>query len=313
MTTTTKAKRKRVRRRLLIASAVIAGSFVAVYVAAEIDMARERAARRYLGDQLYTEIRGGGDPIVFLAGLQGSTKYWGDAFDGLAGEHRLIFVDALGFGRSPWPRHLQYTLEDQLAALRRTLVAKGATANVTFVAHSFGTIIAAAYAARFPSEVLRVVLLGTPIFANEGEARERIRNMTRLGALFSFNRTLANLACMTMCATRPLLRHVLPVLRRDLDPGVVADSVLHDLPAVDGAVNRILLKERIQDSLRRIGSKAVLVHGHNDSVTPIAAARVAARAAGATLIEVPGDHHQYFSGGIDTIRAAIETVRRRTS
>ena len=307
------AKRHRLRRRLVLASAAIAGTFVAVYVAAELDMARERAARRPLGDQLYTEIRGSGDPIVFLAGLQGSTKYWGNAFDPLAGEHRLIFVDALGFGRSPWPRHIDYTLDDQLAALRRTLVTKGATEDVTLVAHSFGTIIAAAYAARFPSEVSRVVLLGTPIFANERQARERIRNMTRLGALFTFNRTLAHLSCMTMCATRPLLRRVLPALRRDLDPDVVADSVLHDLPAVDGAVNRILLKERVQDSLQRIGANAVLVHGRDDTVTPIEAARAAAAAAGATLIAVPGDHHQYFSGGIDTIRTAIEAARRRTS
>ena len=70
MTTTPKAKRKRVRRRLVIASAVIAGTFAGIYVAAEMDMARERAARHYLGDQLYTEIRGSGDSVVFLAGLQ---------------------------------------------------------------------------------------------------------------------------------------------------------------------------------------------------------------------------------------------------
>lgn len=305
--TTPKATRKRLRRRLLIASVVIAGTYAGVYIAAEIDMARERAARRYLGDQLYTEIRGSGDPVVFLAGLQGSTKYWGNAFDGLASEHRLIFVDALGFGRSPWPRNIAYTLDDQVAALRRTLQAKGATKNVTFVAHSFGTIIAAAYAARFPDEVSRVVLLGTPIFADEQQARERIRNMTTLGALFTFNKTLANVSCMTMCAFRPLLRRVLPVMRRDLDPAVVADSVLHDLPAVDGAVNRILLKERVQDSLRRIGPKSVLILGRADAVTPIEDARRLAAETGATLIEVDGNHHHYFAGrGIDTIHRAID-------
>lgn len=300
-----KPKRARVRRRLLLASVVIAGSVVAVYVAAEIDMARERRARGYLGDQLYTEIRGTGDPVVFIAGLQGSTKYWGTAFDGLGSEHRLIFVDALGFGRSPWPREIDYTLDDQVAWLRRTLVARGAMRNVTFVAHSFGTIIAAAYAARFPEDVLKVVLLGTPIFANEQQARERIRNMTRLGALFTFNKTLANLTCMTMCAFRPVLRRVLPVLRPGLDPAVVADSVLHDLPAVEGSVNRILLQENVQGSLRRIGPRAVLIHGRNDAVTPIEDARRVAAATGATLIEVSGNHQQYFDGGVETIHRAI--------
>ena len=306
MTATPKVKRKRLRRRLLITSAIIAGTFVGIYAAAEMDMARERAARRYLGDQLYTEIRGSGDPVVFLAGLQGSTKYWGNAFDALANERRLIFVDALGFGRSPWPRHIAYTLDDQVSALRRTLRTKGATSNVTFVAHSFGTIIAAAYAARYPGEVSRVVLLGTPIFADGRQARERIRNMTALGAIFTFNKTLANLSCMTMCAFRPLLRRVLPMMRPGFDPDVVADSVLHDLPAVDGAVNRILLEERVQDSLRRIGAKAVLLHGRTDAVTPIEDAWRVAKETGATLIEVDGDHHQYFVHGIDSIHQAIE-------
>ena len=295
----------RLKRRLLMASAVIAGTFGAVWAAAELDMARERAARKYLGDQLYTEIRGSGDSVVFLAGLQGTTRYWGDTFDILGSEHRLIFVDALGFGRSPWPRYSDYGLEVQLSALRRTLVANGATANVTIVAHSFGTIIAAAYAARFPGDVSRVVLLGTPIFANEQQARKRIRNMTRLGALFTFNKTLANLTCMNMCAFRPLLRRVLPRLRPDLNPAVVADSVLHDLPSVDGSVNRILLKEKVEDSLRRIGAKAVLIHGRHDDVTPIEDARRVCAETGATLIEVPGDHQQYFQNGAQIIRRAI--------
>jgi len=80
MTAPPKRKQKRVRRPLVIASAVITGTVVAVYVAAEMDMARERAARRYLGDQLYTEIHGTGGPVVFLAGLQGSTRYWGQTW-----------------------------------------------------------------------------------------------------------------------------------------------------------------------------------------------------------------------------------------
>ncbi len=313
MTAPPPPKRRRIGRTLLIASAVIAGSVVAVYIAAERDMSRERAAREYLGDQLYTEIRGTGDPVVFIAGLQGSTRYWGSAFDGLGSEHQLIFVDVLGFGRSPWPRDSLYTLDDQVAALRSTLVAKGATTNVTIVAHSFGTIIAAAYADRFPREVPRIVLLGTPIFANEQQARDRIRNMTKLGALFTFNKTLANLTCMTMCAFRPVLRRVLPLLRPNLDPEVVADSVLHDLPAVEGSVDHILLKERAHEFLRRVGSRAVLIHGRADAVTPIEDVRQLAAETGATLIEVPGNHQQYFIDGIGTIHRAIMATEPRTN
>lgn len=300
---------RRIRRRLLLTGAIFAGGAVAVYLAAEFNMARERAARQYLGDLLYTETRGEGDPIVFIPGLQASTRFWGTAFDELAREHRLIFLDSLGFGRSPWPEDLAYDLDDQLTALRRTLVAKQATQRVTIVAHSFGTILAANYAERYPSEVEKIVLLGAPVYANEQEARERIKEMSSLAALFTFNETLANIACMSMCAFRPLLRRGLPPLRPELDPAVVADSVLHDLPAVDGAVNRILLRIPIEEALRVVGEKTVLVHGANDTVTPLANVRDLAARTGARVVEVEGNHHQYFTGGIDTIHAAIHSQR----
>lgn len=78
-------------------------------------------------------------------------------------------MDALGFGHSPWPE-ADYTLEDHLGALRRTLVAAGATRRVTLVGHSAGAILAAWYAARYPEEVERLYLLGTPVFRDRREA-----------------------------------------------------------------------------------------------------------------------------------------------
>lgn len=99
---------------------------------AGVRVRRLRAERARLGNLLHTEIRGQGDPVVFLAGLPATTHFWQGAFDSLA-KTRLIFVDALGFGRSPLP-DVEYTLADHLGALRRTLIAQGATRRVTFVA-----------------------------------------------------------------------------------------------------------------------------------------------------------------------------------
>src|SRR6266849_9180689 len=158
---TQRKMRKRVGRWAL-AVAIAVGLVVVIPIAAYREMGKERKARRYLGDRLYTEMRGSGAPVVFIAGLQGSTRYWANTFDDLQATHRLVFVDSLGFARSPWPQDSRYTLDDQVAALRRTLVAVGVTRQVTIVAHSFGTVIAAAYASRYPNDVIRVVLLGTP-------------------------------------------------------------------------------------------------------------------------------------------------------
>jgi pimeloyl-ACP methyl ester carboxylesterase len=295
------------QRRAAIAAGLFGVLFVAIPIAANLDMARERRARRYLGDRLYTEIRGSGDPIVFLAGLQGSTRYWGTAFDDLAASHRLIFVDALGFGRSPWPKSPP-TLDDHLAWLHRTLDDAGATRNVTIVAHSFGAVLAAHYAQRYPAEVRRVVLLGTPSFANESEGRQRIRQMSFLAAAFTFNRTLAVAGCTTMCAFRPLLRRTLPLLRRDMPSEVVSDSVLHDLPAVDGAVFEVLLKHPIATPLGDIGPRTVLIHGRRDPVTTLATIEQLSRETGAQLVIVPGDHHHYLDD-INVIKKQIKVER----
>ena len=293
------------QRRAAIAVGLFGVFLIAIPIAAKLDMARERRARRYLGDRLYTEIRGSGDePIVFLAGLQGSTRYWGTAFDDLGATHRLVFVDALGFGRSPWPES-PTTLDDHLTWLHRTLEHAGATRNVTIVAHSFGTVLAAHYAQRYPAEVRRIVLLGTPSFANESEGRRRIRQMSFLSAAFTLNRPLAVAGCTTMCAFRPLLRRTLPLLRRDIPSEVVSDSVLHDLPAVDGAVFEVLLKHPIATPLAEIGPRTVLIHGRRDPVTPVCCIEQLALETGARLVIVPGDHHHYLDDA-DVIKQQVE-------
>ncbi|MEO8218665.1 MAG: alpha/beta fold hydrolase [Acidobacteriota bacterium] len=294
--------------RILVWTAGAIGVLSAsVYMAAIQNMNRERRARHYLGDRLYTEECGSGDPIVFLTGLQGSTRYWADDFDSLASSHRLIFVDELGFGRSPWPADSEFTLDDQLGALRRTLVGLGATRDVTFVAHSFGTVLAAYYAARFPLEVKRLVLLGAPVFDSEAEARWRIRGMGALAAVFTFNRPLALVSCTLMCAFRPLLQRVLPRLAPDRRPEVVADSVLHDLGSVDGSVE-ILLHHPIRQPILALGSRVTFIHGDRDNVTALTKVQALARSSGARLVPVESDHSNYTSRARKVI---VEEVIRK--
>jgi pimeloyl-ACP methyl ester carboxylesterase len=282
----------------------LAGGIAAVEIAARLNVRHEQAKRRDLGGRLFMRLLGEGNPVVFIPGFQGSTEFWQHAFDCLASRHRLIFVDPLGFGRSPWPDQPP-TLEDHLGALRETLVAEGATRRVTLVAHSFGTVLAACYAERYTEEVDRLLLLGAPVFENETDARRRLREISPIAALFSLNRLLAREACMLMCALRPLLEAVLPRLKPDLPQGVVHDAVLHDWPAADGSL-RILLTRPLSEPLRRIGSKATFIHGKADGVTPLARIRKLAEATGAAVIETSDVHLSYVSRNASVIRHEIE-------
>jgi pimeloyl-ACP methyl ester carboxylesterase len=280
-------------RTFLRLAAAATTAVTAVELLARWNIRREQQARAWLGDRLFTHVVGSnGDPIVVIAGLQGSTRYWKGAFDELATTHRVIYVDLLGFGRSPWP-DVEYTLEDHLAALRRTLAALHATRNVTIIAHSFGAVVAAYYAARYVDEIQCLVLAGAPVFDSEAEAQRRIWEMSPLAAMFSLQPILARETCMLMCGLRPLFRHAAPRIRPDLPAAVAEDAVMHSWPSIRGAIRNILLRKPIAAPLRVVGSKSVFLHGTRDTVTPVDRIEALAREVGAKVVLVDGDHHGY--------------------
>lgn len=277
-----------------------------VEVVAAIRVRRLRAERAHLGDRLYTEIRGKGPPVVFLAGLPATTHFWQGSFDSLGQTQRLIFVDTLGFGRSPLP-DVEYTLEDHLSALRRTLVAEGATRRVTFVAHSFGTLLAAYYAARYPDEVERLWLLGTPVFADEQEARAHISEMSSMGGIFTLNPILAREACKLHEATvSPALARIVPLFLPDTPPEIAREGLLHTWQSFDGTLRNIVLTKPIATPLAHIGSKVTFVHGRADHITPVARVRALAAETGARVIETDDDHVSYLSQSAGRVLAAVE-------
>ncbi len=265
-----------------------------------------RAARAYLGDRLYTEIRGQGPPVVFLAGLPSTTHFWQGAFDPLAQTHRLIFVDALGFGRSPLP-DVEYKLEDHLNALRRTLVAQGAMRRVTFVAHSFGTLLAAYYAARHPDEVEHLFLLGAPVFDDEREAREHVREMSSMAGVFTLNPILAREACKLHEATlSPALARIVPLFMPDTPPDVAREGLLHTWQSFNGTLRNVVLTKPIAVPLESIGPKVTFVHGRADHITSLERIGALAAATGAQVIEPGDDHLSYPSRRAGRIRAEME-------
>ena len=291
-------------------SALAFGAGVAtIEVIAAIRVNHLRAERAELGDRLYMEVRGQGPPVVFLAGLPATTRFWGAAFDPLAKSHRLIFVDALGFGRSPLPK-VDYTLEDHLAALRRTLVATGATRRVTFIAHSFGTLLAAYYAARYPDEVERLVLLGTPVFDGEREAREHIREMSSMSGLFTLNPILAREACKLHEATMsPALARIVPLFLPDAPPEVAREGLLHTWRSFHGTLQNVVLKKPIAIPLAHLGPKVTFVHGRADKITPLSRIEALSQTIGAQVLVTGDDHLSYPARSAGMVLALVERER----
>lgn len=101
-----------------------------------------------------------GDPVVFLHGGPGEGSQTFAHFAGPALERtlRMVYLDQRGSGRSDRPQNPKaYSialLVDDIEALRRHL----AVSRIALIGHSFGTILALEYAAKYPLHVSRVVL-----------------------------------------------------------------------------------------------------------------------------------------------------------
>ena len=307
MSRPTQSRPPKVSRAKRLLAAAMAAVTLPLLACSTVQLSRARAERRYLGDTLFVERSGTGPPVVLLAGLMGSTRYWQRAhFATVAGRHSLLFIDELGFGHSPWPDS-DYTLEDHLSALRRTLVREGATSHVTFVAHSFGAILAANCAARYPHDVDHLYLLGAPVFRDATEAGRQMAGMSSVARLFSRSRWLAWGACMLQDALNPLARRLAPALARDVPPEVAQDSTLHFWGSLDGTVRNVILSRPIEEPLARIGGKVTFVHGQGDLVTPLSRVREVARRFGAQLIVVPGNHGDYVGSGTNAVIQRLAT------
>jgi pimeloyl-ACP methyl ester carboxylesterase len=108
-------------------------------------------------------LRGGsGTPVVLLHGFPQTSAEWRPQLDALARKHTVMAVDLRGTGNSGVPATGYDTM--QLAKDVHALLAKlGLNAGIQVVAHDIGVWIAYPYAAMWPAEIRRMVVMEGPI------------------------------------------------------------------------------------------------------------------------------------------------------
>ncbi|GHH42720.1 alpha/beta fold hydrolase [Lentzea cavernae] len=108
-------------------------------------------------------LRGGkGSPVVLIHGFPQTSAEWRPQLDALARKHDVIAVDLRGTGNSGVPATGYDTV--QLAEdVHALLVKLGVNNGVQVVAHDVGAWIAYPYAAMWPAEVSRIVVMEGPI------------------------------------------------------------------------------------------------------------------------------------------------------
>jgi pimeloyl-ACP methyl ester carboxylesterase len=109
------------------------------------------------GVRLHYLVAGKGDPVVLLHGYAETSHMWLPLIPQLATTHTVIAPDLRGAGQSSKPvgGYTKAAMAQDIHALLKKLGYE----RIRIVGHDIGLMVAYAYAAQFPSEVDRIVLM----------------------------------------------------------------------------------------------------------------------------------------------------------
>ena len=109
---------------------------------------------------------GGGEPVVLIHGIPGSSGVWTPVAERLAGEFQVIAPDLLGFGASPGEPAPDAVWADAQARALAALLDELGIGHAALVGHDFGGPVALALTALRPDLATRLVLCSTNAFAD---------------------------------------------------------------------------------------------------------------------------------------------------
>jgi pimeloyl-ACP methyl ester carboxylesterase len=109
------------------------------------------------GVRLYYRIGGSGPPVILLHGFAETGHMWDPVMPLLAARHTVVVPDLRGAGASDkaLDGYDKKTMAQDIHALSRSL----GLGKAAIVGHDIGLMVAYAYAAQFPAETERVVLM----------------------------------------------------------------------------------------------------------------------------------------------------------
>jgi pimeloyl-ACP methyl ester carboxylesterase len=109
------------------------------------------------GVRLHYLVAGKGDPVVLLHGYAETSHMWLPLIAKLADKHTVIAPDLRGFGQSSAPAdgYTKAAMAQDIHALVKNLKYD----RIRLVGHDIGLMVAYAYAAQYPAEVDRIVLM----------------------------------------------------------------------------------------------------------------------------------------------------------
>ncbi|MBB5371420.1 pimeloyl-ACP methyl ester carboxylesterase [Janthinobacterium sp. K2Li3] len=113
------------------------------------------------GARLYVRVGGNGPAVVLIHGFGDTGDMWTPLAVALAKDHRVIVPDLRGMGLSSKPDG-GYDKKTQAGDIRAILDQLGID-QADIVGHDIGTMVAYAYAARYPDKTTKLVVIDGPV------------------------------------------------------------------------------------------------------------------------------------------------------
>jgi len=243
--------------------------------------------------------------LVFIPGLAGTTSYWRGHLGVLDENYHVVYVDPLGFGQSPKPWTC-YTIAAHLESLHHAI---SKYAPFTLVGYSMGSLLALAYAARYPKDVQALTLLSLPFYANQEKAMRTVRQSSAFNRVFFGNMALAAFICIL---TRRVFGWLAPYLPTGLPREVAADTVKHSWCSFTSSLWEVIYKYDVRQDVIALGDSVpvLCIHGDKDRVAPLEGAQTLASGSTNWRVQVLAgiDHHPLFQAPAATLQAIVSSL-----
>jgi pimeloyl-ACP methyl ester carboxylesterase len=148
-------------RALLIASMLVAVSFPATAEVTSFPSSFRTQDIAVDGAKIHVRVGGKGPAVVMLHGFGDTGDMWAPLAADLAKDHTVVVPDLRGLGLSSIPEG-GYDKKTQAGDVRGVLAALGIE-NAVIIGHDIGTMVAFAYASRYPQLTDQLVVMDAPV------------------------------------------------------------------------------------------------------------------------------------------------------
>ncbi|MBR9678349.1 MAG: alpha/beta hydrolase [Nanoarchaeota archaeon] len=132
-----------------------------------------------MGVKIHYEVKGRGQPVLFIHGYGGSTITWKRQVPFFSKNYKVISIDLRGHGKSDKPRNYVYTLDKIVEDVHKLI--KKLDVKPVVVGVSLGGIISLMLAAKHPRSVKAIVVVSSVM-----KSTQRIMNDFMKRALTDF-------------------------------------------------------------------------------------------------------------------------------